>query len=269
VDYKKYLPSKRFQVSLAIAILLILIALAFSYEKPFKNNGLIATSSWLGVEETDPETLALEKEADAEYEALNPTEKISRNILSNIIANQPANSGMDQDTIDAIVQKALEDMPKKDFLGSITESNLNIIGYNETTFSKDAASYRKEYYYKTDEALKTISSNIKILTSELTSGEMIDSEAFESTNSAYTKEIERLVAVSIPATSDSEIVKLHLRIINSLEKLIAINNDIISASSENDSATVYADLLLFTETDKYLAKTIDTMDGILGIDRTK
>jgi hypothetical protein len=98
---------------------------------------------------------------------------------------------------------------------------------------------------------------------------MIDSEAFESTNSAYTKEIERLVAVSIPATSDSEIVKLHLRIINSLEKLIAINNDIISASSENDSATVYADLLLFTETDKYLAKTIDTMDGILGIDRTK
>jgi hypothetical protein len=34
------------------------------------------------------------------------------------------------------IQKALEDMPKKDFLGSITESNLNIIGYNETTFSK-------------------------------------------------------------------------------------------------------------------------------------
>lgn len=269
-DYRKYLPSKRFQISLAIAILLVLIAIAITYRKNDVTGQLsveTATSSDNSGAQIDPQVAAEEAQQEQEYESLNPTDKMARDFLSNIIVNQPVDQQMDQATLDNVVNNTLQDIPNKNFLGTTTVYDLNVLPVNDSTIKSDVINYVNIYYSITQDLLKNKDKNLNIIKNQLSEDADSDKKLLDPINSAYQKEILGLKTVPIHADIESEAVSLHLSIINNLEGLVAINNDIINAKSAGDAVTVYADLLAFTNIDKTLAVTIDTIDGIFKIPR--
>ncbi len=98
---KEYLPSKKFITSLCIAIFLVIVAIAFNYSKPnttiVENNLVIDASSsladlnpeWLKqLQETDPAKIEESKKEIEEYQNLPSITKLSRNLISNIIASR-------------------------------------------------------------------------------------------------------------------------------------------------------------------------------------
>lgn len=269
---RKYLPSKKFLVALSIAIILVLSTIALVYSKShndYNNNGLVAdinaTSSWLdGSSKIDPSILAMDQKSEEEYQKLNPTEKLARDLISNIIASQPTNSNMDQATIDALVAKALQDIPDKQYPGITMVSDLNLIKINQDTIERDISFYKSSYFTITEDLRNILGNDLKIINTYMTTGKM-DQTALSNVVSKYQAIVNKLIKIPLPATSVSQAASYHLSVINDLEKIIAIDNDIIKEKS--DSASAFADLILYNSIIGDLSSALATIDTVFGIKR--
>ncbi len=271
---RKYLPSKKFVAALSSAIMLVLIAVALGYStkgvKGYKNdNGLVvdssATSSWLeNGNQIDPSILAVDQKAQEEYESLNPTDKIARGLISNIIATQPTNGDMDQATIDALVAKAIQEIPNKQYSGITKESDLNIVMVDENTLGKYLLTYKNSFFTVTEDLRAFLGADLKTINDGMKSGE-IDKTALSNIISKYQTVINKLIKMPLPAVPGSLVEGYYLAIINDLEKITAIDNDIINV--KNDSASAFADLVLYNNVLNDLTNSLAQIDVILKIVR--
>ena len=95
---------------------------------PLKAN--TAPSSQAPNDKIDPALVEETQRTIEQYENLTATEKMSRNLMADIFANQQIGSEMDQETIDSIVQKSINNMSVKEFTSITKVSDLNLIEIN-------------------------------------------------------------------------------------------------------------------------------------------
>jgi hypothetical protein len=327
---RKYLPSKKFLVALALAIMAILIALAFNYSRSrtinnkdnlvaetnatssivaslnsidsdkdglpdwqevlygtdpksadtdkdgtpdgeeIKSNRdpLKANTAVKGQEPNDkisPELIANEQKVTEEYQKLNPIEKMARNLISNIIANQPASGQIDQTTMDSLVQKSIEDLPKKQFVSITKMSDLNLTSIDPKIMHANLLVYAKSYYVQTEIFRKIMGLDLEIVNDDISNDKAIDKEKIAFITSRYQNIIDNLVKMPLPAIPESAGAKYHLAIINGLEKLIQIDNDIIK--SYGDTSVLFSDLAEYNKTLNDLVLPLINMDRVLGLKR--
>jgi len=327
---RKYLPSNKFLVSLALAIMIILIAIALNYSKASsvvnKDNSISsvdATSSiiaslnnvdsdkdgvpdWQEVlygtdpknpdsdkdgtpdgeeiklnrdplkantapkgqapnDTISPEIIANEQKITSDYQSLNPIEKMARNLVSNIIASQPESGQIDQATTDSLVQKALDDLPQKQYTGITKESDLNLISPDPKTLGKNLVIYANAYYTQTEAFRKIMGQDLAIINNDLFGEKPFEKEKIFAITSNYQKIINNLIKIPLPAIPESDGALFHLAIINDLEKLIEIDNDIIN--SESDTSGIFSDLAEYSKTMDDIISLLSTMDEILKIQR--
>jgi len=213
----------------------------------------------------DPAKIEESQRAIEEYQSLNATEKMSRDLMSDIFANQQISGAMDQQTIDSIVQKSIQDMPVKEYSGITKESDLNLIDVNEKTFNKDLAVYTKSYYNETESYRKVAGKDLNIINNYISTGNDVRTDMKQITLK-YQTIINNLIEAPLPSLPDSSGTIAHLTLINDLEKLIQVDNDIINTNIK-DMATIFSDLSVYNSTTKELLLALQVMDSMLKINR--
>ena len=212
-----------------------------------------------------PELIANEQKISEEYQNLNPIEKMARNLMSNIIASQPINGQIDQQTTDTLVQKSIEDLPQKEYAGIAKMSDLNLISPDPKTLPNNLLNYAKNYYIQTEIFRKIIGQDLVIFNNDLSNEKAFEKEKITQITSKYQDIINNLIKMPLPAIPESFGALYHLAIINDLEKLIGIDNDIIK--SGNDASGLFSDLSAYNSAMNDLILSLSKMDSVLNIKR--
>jgi hypothetical protein len=212
----------------------------------------------------DTTTVEQNKAVVAEYEKLNDTEKFSRDLISNIIASQPANGPMSTDTINSLVSQSISELPQKTYTGSTVLSDLTLQPTDSTNLIKNMTAYRNSYYSVTQKLAAFLGTDIGIMS------------AYNSENNASTKSnaikiinkyqdvVNNLIKIPVPVAIGYYDVSYHLTMINDLEKIIAVDKDMMNAS---DDLNIISDLSVENATLDDLVSMLKNVDTILKISR--
>lgn len=323
---KKYLPSKKFSISLGIAILIILIAVIINYsrESNYKvGNGLTVENSLSSAltdansidtdkdglpdwQETlygtdpkkadtdgdgtndgdeikagrdplkantapagqkpndyiDAKIIAKDKQTEDEYAKLSTTDKMARDLVSNILASQPTSGSMTEDQINYLVQNAISNMPQKQYSGITTTNDLKFIDSQEYT---DA--FIKVYYNQTERYRKIIGKDLSIINIDATSTKEIKNEKMQmdSITSVYQSIVDNIKKSIFPMNPNAQATSVLLSIINDFEKLIQIDNDLIK--SKNDMPSYVSILANYEVITSDLVKSLGMIDNLIKINR--
>lgn len=213
----------------------------------------------------EEELIEKNKKITEEYENLNSTEKMARNLLSNILASQSlSGETFDEYTLNLLSQKIINDVPDLEYKEITRESDLNIIKLDEKTFDKNLTTYKLAYVVQTENLRKIVGEDIVIINKYLSSNDL--EKKIKVITDQYQKIINALIKIPIPANPNSAGVLMHLKLINGIEKLIQIDNDIIRSFSI-DTARVFSNISLYNNTIKDLGSTILTIDNFLQVKR--
>jgi len=216
----------------------------------------------------DPKIIAQDQAISNADQNLNATEKMARDLLSNIIASQPVNGQMDQNTVDGLIQQSLQDIPQKQFLGTTTVSDLNLIPATDNqTLLKNLIAYRNNYYIQTEAFQKIIGQDLAIISNSMSNKTDLDKKQLQSIISIYERIAQNLIQMPLPAVPESSGVTYHLKVINDLKELASIDNDIMISSGNGDFASIYADLGVYNDVQNDILSTLNTMDAMFGIKR--
>ena len=320
---KKYLPSKKFLISLSIAAGIILLVILLNYLESavskYKNNHLAtntnassspvnidsdsdglpdwkealygtdlkktdtdgdgasdseeiaqsrdplkANTSLAGQEpndKIDPAVIAQNEKIIADYRKLSETDKFSQDLISNIIASQPASGSMDQNTIDSIIAKAMAEIPEKNFIPSTKIADLNLLKTDSTNLNENMTVYSANFYIEMKNLLPILGNDESIINSFISGSASARSEMIKLTNK-YQAAVNNLVKMPVPVAIGYYDVNYHLRVINDLEIIIAVDKDIIN--SDRTSLGIFNDLAIYNSVTKDLISTLTTIGSILG-----
>lgn len=202
-----------------------------------------------------------------EYNKLTSTEKMARDLMSNILASQPANGGkIDQSTADYIVKKSLQDIPQKNYTGVTKESDLNLIkSANTTELIANLKKYAGDYGSETEKFRLMLTADVKLIDIYISSGKDVKKDMNKIT-SQYQSIVDNLIKMAVPAAATSYGSLSHLLLINDLEKLIKIDDNIIR-SDLKDAANIFADLSAYSKTLNEILLILKKLDSILKITR--
>jgi len=207
----------------------------------------------------DPDIIAANQKEIQDYENLNPTDKMARDITSDVIAAQPTDgSAIDQDTVNSIVNTTMQNVQQKTYTGSTTVSDLNLIPANQIT-QQSVTNYITQYFNVTENFRKIMNQDISVTSSAATT-------KMKSLINQYQIIVNDLIKMPIPAAADSQNVAYHLRLINDFEEIIQIDTDIISPNS--DATSIYADLQSYNDTFDDLTTALETIDAAMSITRS-
>ncbi|MFA6340878.1 MAG: hypothetical protein WCX27_01385 [Candidatus Paceibacterota bacterium] len=211
--------------------------------------------------------IAYDKKITEEYQKLSATEKMARDLMSNIVASQPTSGNMDQATVNSLVTRSIQDIPDKSFTGTTKISDLNIIKIDVKTLGKDLTTYANAYIKETEVLRKTLGKDLKIVSDYLseTNSNPIDKEKMNAVIAVYEEVANNLKKMPLPAVVGSPGATYHLIVINDIEKLIAIDKDILD--SNGDNVVVFSDLAVYNETADDLVLALDIIDMTLKIQR--
>lgn len=213
----------------------------------------------------DPNLVADTQKTISEYEGLNPTQKIARNLISNIIASEPMGGNLDSNSVNALVNKAISDIPSKSYLGITKESDLNLIPVDTSTFPSDLKAYAIVYYTQTENFRSLMGKDLSIINDAVTNGTGIPEDKLLDITKKYQTIIDALVKVRLPAVAGSSGSLQHLQIINNIEKLIAIDNDILQTSKQGVS--IFTDVVSYNDVMNNIIPALSTIDTMLKIKR--
>ncbi len=214
----------------------------------------------------DPIIIEQDKSMSDEYEKLNPTEKLARNIMSDIMASQPVSGTMDEETMNTIINKTLNEIPQKEFTGITKIEDLNFIKIDKNTISRDLGIYKNSYYKETEILRKILGTDLLTMSNYMIKEEEINEEEFSKVIEKYQSVVNNLVKMPLPANTKSAGAYYHLMMINDIEKIIAIDKDIVK--SKDDNLSVLSNLSLLNKTLTDLASTLQVIDVTLDIKRT-
>jgi len=213
----------------------------------------------------DPKIIAQDQAISTVDQNLNATEKMARDLISNIIASQPANGQMDSGTQETLVQQALNDIPQKQFTGSTTVADLHLIPIDQSTAKAELTAYANSYYAATEPLQKLLGQDIALAKTAVANGTTTDQKALGKIVTQYQTIARTLVQMPLPAISGSSGITYHLAIINDLQALAAIDSDIIN--SGEDMVNMYADIMAYNGILNDLTGALSTVDTVLGITR--
>ena len=213
----------------------------------------------------DPAIIAENKKALDEYEKLNAIDRFSRDLVSNIIASQPTNGPMSTDTINMIVSKAAAEMPQENYSPITKITDLNLQKTDSTNLAKNMADYTKNYYTETQKLVPLSGMDIQIIGLYITdSGKNNEAQMLNLIDS-YQKIVDDLIKMPVPVAIGHYDINYHLKIINDLEKMIAIDKNVIS--SDKDSLDIFSNLSNYKSVMTDLFSVLNNIDTILKIQR--
>ena len=213
----------------------------------------------------DPAIIEENRKALEEYEKLNETDKFSRDLISNIIASQPINGPMDQDTANSVISKAESEIPVKNYSPITKVTDLNLLKTDSTNLYKNMTDYSKSFYIETQKLEPILAADLEVIDLYVSGSSTQVKPAMAQVTSVYQDVINNLIKMPVPVAIGYYNVNYHLKIINDLEIMIAIDNDIVN--SDKDSFGIFSNLSKFNDVTRDLFSTLNTVDGILKIQR--
>ncbi len=229
---------------------------------PLKPN--IAPAGQEPNDKIDPAIIEKNQKAMEEYEKLNETDKFSRDLISNIIASQPASGSMDQDTVNSILAKAMEEIPQKNYAGITKDTDLNLLKTDAANLDKNMKEYATKFYAEMGKLMPILGNDMNIIDSYISGDTKAGSEMLKLTDK-YQIIVNDLVKMPVPVAIGYYDINYHLTVINDLEKIIAVDRDIVN--SGKNSLSIFSNLSIYNSVAKNLISTLITIDGILKTKR--
>lgn len=213
----------------------------------------------------DPAIIEKNQKTLEEYEKLSETDKFSRNLLSNIIASQPVSGSMDENTTNIILAKALAEMPVKNYAGITKITDLNLLKTDETNLNINMTNYSKSFAAETNKLIPILGTDINIINSYISGGGTSTVQEMLKLTAKYQTIVNNLIKMPVPVAIGYYDVTYHLAVINDLEKMIAIDKDVVN--SDKDSLGIFPNLSTFSNVIGNLFSTLITVDSVLKIQR--
>ena len=211
----------------------------------------------------DPLIIEENKKTIEAYEKLNDLDKFSRNLFSNIVASQPTTGSMDEDTINSILSKSLSEIPQKNYFGITKDVDLNLLKTDSSNISKYLGEYAKNFYTETEKLRDPLIKNIELIDSYIADNGTTTTLQISNLNKKYQVVINNLIKMPVPVAIGYYDINYHLKVINDLEKIVAINKDTIN--SDRNYLSMVSNLSIFENTFNDLVSTITTVIDILNI----
>jgi len=213
----------------------------------------------------DPAIIEKSQKIVEEYKKLNETDKFSRDLFSNIIASQPTSGSMDQNTINSILVKALEEMPQKNYTGITKDTDLNLLKTDSTNLNKNMTDYINNFYKETQKLKPILGTDINIINSYILNSSTSTRLEMLKLTDKYQTIVNNLIKMPVPVAIGYYDINYHLTVINDLEIIIAVDKDIVN--SDPDSLGIFPNLSIYKNVTENLFSTLSTIDSILKIQR--
>lgn len=211
----------------------------------------------------DPAIIEKNKIALQEYEKLNEVDKFSRNLISNVIASQPVTGSMDQSAINLIISKAVGELPEKNYTVVTKSTDLNLQKTDYTNLDKNMSDYANNFRNESIKLSQFLGTDMDLIGQYLSSGSVEAREQVLKLTDKYQTVVDNLIKMPVPVAVGYYDVNYHLRIINDLEYIIAIDRDIVN--SDKDSLGIFSNLSIYGETIKDLFSNLNLISDILKI----
>ncbi len=259
---KKYLPSNRFMISVGIAVFIVIIAVAITYITPAKKTDEVAyqnsTTSFSGnYAIPDWKTVTSSTTVPA-------IDKLSRSLFANIALETQGGNNIDATKASTIADNAIKNIPQRTIPDIYTYSDLNLIPVNRTTLDSDIAKFKKVYLTQTTEFKKIAGSDLSII-NDIFANKPADNKTLKEIVTKYKSIITALKSAPLPAEKKSLLSALILEIINSIGKIVFIDNDIIN--SGKNSINAYSDIINYYQALHGVLTLLNTADYVFNIDR--
>jgi hypothetical protein len=211
-------------------------------------------------DEMDSEIIANNKLATEEYENLNTTEKIARNMLSDIMAIQQGTGSITDEQAKYLAENAIKNLPKKEYFSKTKESDLNFVDLTED----NVKNYAIFYYTETAKLELVLNKDADIINKVIENANTENIKALDTIITLYNKIIDGFIKAPIPRGSPWA-TEYHLMLTNELEKLVLIEKDLGAFSK--DPADNYFSFFAYSDTKEKLLSVMATMDTIFAIER--
>jgi hypothetical protein len=214
-------------------------------------------------DKTDPIIIEKNQKLIQEYENLTEIDKFSRNLVSNIVASQPVSGSMDQNTMNSILTKSLSEIPQKNYTGKTTIADLNLLKTDSTNIEKNMRDYTISYATQISKLILLLGTDLNLINSYISDGSTSARLEMLKLTDKYQSIVNELIKMPVPVAVGYYDVNYHLTVINDLEKLIAIDKDIVN--SDKDSLGIFSNLSIYSAVIKDLFAILPVVDGILKI----
>jgi hypothetical protein len=211
----------------------------------------------------DPAIIERNIKAIEEYKKLTDTEKFSRDLFANIFANQPLNEKMDQATIDSVVLNAIQEIQQKNYTGTTNEADLNLLKTDSTNLNQNLSNYAKNIVVEEQKIAVTIANNLNLIDIYFVNNDINISSEMKKMIDSYISIINNLIKMPVPVAIGYFDVNYHLKIINDLEIMLAINQDNIN--SDMSSLNVISNLPVLNSVFNDLTINVRTINDMLKI----
>ena len=208
----------------------------------------------------DSEIMANNQLAIEEYENLTTTEKIARNMLSDIMATQQGTGSITDEQAKYLAENVIKNLPQKEYSSKTVESDLNFVDTTEETVKN----YAIFYYTETAKLELVLNKDADIINKVIEKPSAENIKNLDIIISLYNIIINDFIKAPLPKGSPWG-TTYHLMLINELEKLVLIEKDLGIFSK--DPADNYFSFFAYSDTKKVLLSVMATMDTIFGIER--
>jgi len=209
----------------------------------------------------DPAIIEQNQKTIDDYKKLTDTEKFSRDLFANIIANQPVSGQMDQATIDSIVSNAAQDIPQKNFSGTTTIEDLNLQKTDSTNLTQNLSSYSKNLKPEEEKIASAIGTNLNLIDTFFANNNVSVSAGMLKLDVLYQSIINDLIKMPVPVAIGVFDIHYHLTLINDLEMAQEINQDNIN--SDAGSVSVMNNVSLLNSVLNDIMATVQTINSVL------
>ncbi len=260
----KYLPSKRFVVSVCIAIFLVILGIALTYIEPSKKEEKTisyenSTSSFSGNYE-----LPDWKIPGASTTTISTIDKFSRSLFTNVLSETQKGEVINDTKASVIADDAIKMLTVKEIPVFITYSSLNLIPVNKLTVDSDLEKFKKVFTTETNVLISIAGQDLKIMNTIL-SNKDANKKDMEGIIAQYSKIVNNLKKAPLPAEEKSLIAELILQIVGNIQKIIFIDNDILV--SNKNTASAYSDIINYYRISQEIATLLNTADYVFKINR--
>ena len=142
---------------------------------------------------------------------------------------------MSTDTINSIISKVGSEIPEKNYTGITKSTDLNLQITNSTNLTKNMSDYSKNFYTETQKLVPLFGVDIDIINAYILQNATTTNSKLDmiKLTSKYQAIVNNLIKMPVPVAIGYYDINYHLTVINDLEKIIAIDNNIINSSQDS------------------------------------
>lgn len=214
----------------------------------------------------DPAIIEKDQKVINEYQQLSATEKLSRDLISNILAAQTSNGPIDQSTANSIIAQAISELPKTYYSNIVKSTDLNLQKTDTSNLDANLNAYTKNYYNETQKLSTILGKDLELMNVYIINESSTTRNQILDIASKYQLVADNLIKMPVPVAIGYYDINYHLNIINDLEKIIAIDKDMVS-SDKDAFLKIFSSLSTYNSILQDLYNNLKINDSVLKIQR--